>query len=239
MSTSETTTRHDLFDHGRADWHADPRSAFDALDRRAELQEVVRRCLSRAMGPFPGLAWRRNAPPCKPCSVRSIETIRCATGIRKPQRVRYLRLIERVLDHVREIELASTNPARFHCPRMGRPAWEKRPRQRTNGFLTHGERAALLAHLFSPLDNLPNLTKGQRWRERRVSCPGRRLSRWRTENGEAAALTVSCYRLATTVVKKSNRAPLRSRARHDWRLLPSPCSTFGSASEKPRDCKVN
>src|SRR6202012_1779399 len=93
----------------------------------------------------------------------AIEQFVAQLGIRKTQRARYLRLIERVLDHVREIELASTNPARF-IAQDGEAAWRDARENEPTGFLAHGERAALIRYLFSPIGDLPT---GQLWRERR------------------------------------------------------------------------
>ena len=63
--------------------------------------------------------------------------------IRKTQRMRYLRLIERVLDHIRRTEYASTNPARF-IAQDGEASWRKARDNEPTGFLTPAERATLL-----------------------------------------------------------------------------------------------
>jgi site-specific recombinase XerD len=221
MSASETTTRHDLFDHGRADWHADPHSAFDAWIAGQNFRKSSADVYRAQWGLF--LDWlgakRTNL---QTVQRPAIELFVAQLAIRKPQRVRYLRLIERVLDHVREIELASTNPARF-IAQDGEAAWRNARDNEPTGFLAHGERAALLAYLFSPLDNLPNLTKGRRWRERRDRALVAAFLGGGLKTGEAAALTVSCYRWQQPWLKVESGNPALAR---ETRLAPFAIALF-------------
>ena len=117
--------------------------------------------------------------------------------------MRYLRLIERVLDHVREIESAATNPARF-IAQDGNAAWRKARDNEPTGFLTHDERALLVAHLFSPIGRLP---AGQRWRERRDRALVAAFLGGGVKTGEAAQLTVDAMRPARPILPSMRRIP--------------------------------
>ncbi|MDR5754469.1 MULTISPECIES: site-specific integrase [unclassified Caballeronia] len=178
----------DFFDRQRADWHSDPQIAFDAWlakqDFRASSADVYR----AQWGLF--LDWLKvRRTTLRTVERQVIEEFVTQLDIRRPQRVRYLRLIERVLDHVREIEMASTNPARF-IAQDGDAPWRDARENEPTGFLAHGERARLIAHLFAPLGDLSN---GQRWRERRDRALVAAFLGGGVKTGEAAALTVSCY----------------------------------------------
>jgi integrase len=128
-------------------------------------------------------------------------------AIRKPQRVRYLRLIERVLDHVREIESASTNPARF-IAQDGEAAWRNARDNEPTGFLNHAERTALITQLFSPL---PALSIGQRWRARRDRALVAVFLGGGLKTGEAAALTVSCVNKGSPWITIEAANPMLTR----------------------------
>jgi site-specific recombinase XerD len=178
----------DIFDHQRADWLADPQTAFDswlaAQQFRASSADVYR----AQWGNFlEWLAARRKT--LQTVQRPAIEQFVAELDIRRPQRARYLRLIERVLDHVREVEMASTNPARF-IAQDGDAAWRKARDNEPTGFLTHDERAKLIGHLFAPLGPMP---AGQRWRERRDRALVAAFLGAGVKTGEAAALTLSCY----------------------------------------------
>jgi site-specific recombinase XerD len=215
MNASETAPKRDLFDHGRTDWHADPHSAFDAWIAGQNFRKSSADVYRAQWGLF--LDWlgakRTNLQTVQRAA---IEQFVAQLEIRKPQRVRYLRLIERVLDHVREIELASTNPARF-IAQDGEAAWRNARDNEPTGFLAHGERAALRAYLFSPIDNLANLSKGHRWRERRDRALVAVFLGGGLKTGEAAALTVSCYRWQQPWLKVEAANPNLSR---ETRLAP-------------------
>jgi site-specific recombinase XerD len=192
MSASDKTRKHDLFDHARADWHADPHSAFDAWIAGQNFRKSSADVYRAQWGLF--LDWLgAKRTSLQTVQRAAIEQFVAQLEIRKPQRVRYLRLIERVLDHVREIELASTNPARF-IAQDGEAAWRNARDNEPTGFLAQSERAALVAYLLSPLDDLPELTQGHRWRERRDHALVGAFLGGGLKTSEAAALTVSCYR---------------------------------------------
>jgi site-specific recombinase XerD len=221
MNRPETTPKGDLFDHGRADWHADPHSAFDAWIAGQNFRKSSADVYRAQWGLF--LDWlgakRTNLQTVQRAA---IEQFVAQLEIRKPQRARYLRLIERVLDHVREIELASTNPARF-IAQDGEAAWRNARDNEPTGFLAHGERAALIAYLFSPLDDLPNLTKGHRWRERRDLALVAAFLGGGLKTSEAAALTVSCYRWQQPWLKVESGNPAHTR---ETRLAPFAIALF-------------
>ena len=106
----------DIFERERASWYADPVSAFDAWMAGQAFKASSANVYRAQWGLF--VEWldvkRVNL---KTVDRPAIEQFVTQLDIRKPQRVRYLRLIERVLDHVRQIELASTNPASVYCTR--------------------------------------------------------------------------------------------------------------------------
>ncbi|CDY75139.1 Probable integrase/recombinase protein [Caballeronia glathei] len=178
----------DIFDQQRADWQSNPQIAFDAWLAQQEFRTSSAEVYRAQWGLF--LEWLKAKRTTLHSVQRpTIEEFVTQLNIRRPQRVRYLRLIERVLDHVREIEMASTNPARF-IAQDGDAAWRNARDNEPTGFLAQSERALLVAHLFSPLGHLSN---GQRWRERRDRALVAAFLGGGVKTGEAAALTVSCY----------------------------------------------
>ena len=196
----------DLFDQVREDWRRDPRIAFDAWLAKQNFRRSSAEVYQAQWGLFlDWLAVRRK-------DLRSVDTQTIADfvaglAIRKPQRVRYLRLIERVLDHVREIESASTNPARF-IAQDGEAAWRNARDNEPTGFLTNGERALLVAHLFSPVTDL---SSAQRWRERRDRALIAVFLGGGLKTGEARTLTVSCVSVGSPWVVVDSPNPLLTR----------------------------
>src|ERR1700744_88157 len=206
MNRPETTPKGDLFDHGRADWHADPHSAFDAWIAGQNFRKSSADAYRAQWGLF--LDWlgakRTNLQTVQRAA---IEQFVAQLEIRKPQRARYLRLIERVLDHVGKIELASTNPARF-IAQDGEAAWRNARDNEPTGFLSHAERTTLIAHLFSPL---PDLSAAQRWRERRDRALIAVFLGGGLKTGESAALTVSCVNVGSPWVTIESANPMLTR----------------------------
>jgi len=179
---------HEIFDHERANWYADPRSAFDSWMAQQAFKASSADVYRAQWGLF--LDWLTvKRSDLQTVDRLAIEQFVTQLEIRKPQRIRYLRLIERVLDHVREIEMASTNPARF-IAQDGEAPWRDARENEPTGFLAHGERAALISYVFSPIGDL---TTGQRWRERRDRALIGAFLGGGIKTGEAAALTVSSY----------------------------------------------
>ncbi|MBV8629127.1 MAG: tyrosine-type recombinase/integrase [Paraburkholderia sp.] len=177
----------DLFDQQREDWRRDPRIAFDAWLANQNFRRSSAEVYRAQWGLF--LDWLKvRHKSITTVDTRTIADFVASLEIRKPQRVRYLRLIERVLDHVREIEMASTNPARF-IAQDGEAAWRNARDNEPTGFLTSSERAMLVAHLFAPLSDL---SAAARWRERRDRALIAVFLGGGVKTGKARVLTVSC-----------------------------------------------
>lgn len=186
-SRNRHTPRTDLFDQQREDWRRDPQAAFDAWLAKQNFRSSSADVYRAQWGLF--LDWLKlRRKSITSVDMQTIADFVAGLDIKKPQRVRYLRLIERVLDHVREIELASTNPARF-IAQDGEAAWRNARDNEPTGFLTSSERAMLIAHLFSPLDEL---SAAARWRERRDRALIAVFLGGGLKTGEARTLTVSC-----------------------------------------------
>jgi len=196
----------DLFDQEREDWRRDPRIAFDAWLARQNFRRSSAEVYQAQWGLF--LEWLNvRHQSLTTVDTRTIADFVASLAIRKPQRVRYLRLIERVLDHVREIEVASTNPARF-IAQDGEAAWRNARDNEPTGFLTARERALLIAHLFSPV---VGLSAAQRWRERRDRALIAVFLGGGLKTGEARTLTVSCVNAGSAWVAIDSPNPLMTR----------------------------
>jgi site-specific recombinase XerD len=196
----------DLFDQEREDWRRDPRIAFDAWLAKQQFRKSSAKVYQAQWGLFLDWLKVRHANLIT-VDTRTIADFVAGLAIRKPQRVRYLRLIERVLDHVREIELASTNPARF-IAQDGEAAWRNARDNEPTGFLTSHERALLVAHLFSPVSQL---TAAQRWRERRDRALIAVFLGGGLKTGEARTVTVSCVAAGSPWVVIESPNPLMTR----------------------------
>ncbi|WP_144139034.1 tyrosine-type recombinase/integrase [Paraburkholderia sp. BCC1884] len=196
----------DLFDQQREDWRRDPQIAFDAWLAKQHFRRSSATVYQAQWGLF--LDWLGIRQK----SLVTVDTLTIAEfvaslEVKKPQRLRYLRLIERVLDHVREIESAGTNPARF-IAQDGEAAWRNARENEPTGFLSHAERTALIAHLFAPL---PGLSEAQRWRERRDRALIAVFLGGGLKTGEAIALTVSCVNAGSPWVTIESANPMLTR----------------------------
>ena len=208
---SDTPTRpeeKDLFDRGSSDWIASPETAFDAWlamqDYRRSSADVYR----AQWGAF--LTWLRTHQK----NLATVDTASIAhfvgeLPIRKTQRMRYLRLIERVLDHIRRTELASTNPARF-IAQDGEATWRKARDNEPTGFLTPAERAKLLAYLFSPI----GVSGSAYWKERRDRALVAVFLGAGVKTGEARVLTISCINTSGTSLQIPSTHPDFARETH-------------------------
>jgi integrase len=196
----------DLFDQEREDWRHDPRIAFDAWLAKQQFRKSSAEVYQAQWGLFLDWLKVRHANLIT-VDTRTIADFVAGLAIRKPQRVRYLRLIERVLDHVREIELASTNPARF-IAQDGEAAWRNARDNEPTGFLTSHERALLVAHLFS---SVTELSAAHRWRERRDRALIAVFLGGGLKTGEARTLTVSCVTAGSPWVVIESPNPLMTR----------------------------
>jgi site-specific recombinase XerD len=196
----------DLFDQAREDWRRDPRIAFDAWLAKQQFRKSSAEVYQAQWGLF--LDWLKvRHTNLITVDSKTIADFVAGLAIRKPQRVRYLRLIERVLDHVREIELASTNPARF-IAQDGEAAWRNARDNEPTGFLSSHERALLVAHLFSPV---AELSAAQRWRERRDRALIAVFLGGGLKTGEARKLAVSCVTAGSPWVVIESPNPLMTR----------------------------
>jgi integrase len=196
----------DLFDQAREDWRRDPRIAFDAWLAKQNFRRSSAEVYRAQWGLF--LDWlavrHKNLGS---VDTRAIADFVAGLAIRKPQRVRYLRLIERVLDHVREIESASTNPARF-IAQDGEAVWRNARDNEPTGFLTNAERARLITYLFSPVTGL---SAAQRWRERRDRALIAVFLGGGLKTGEARSITVSCASLGSPWLVIESPNPMLTR----------------------------
>jgi len=196
----------DLFDQQREDWRLDPQIAFDAWLAKQDFRRSSALVYQAQWGQF--LDWLgARQKGLATVDTPAIAEFVAGLDIKKTQRMRYLRLIERVLDHVREIESASTNPARF-IAQDGEAAWRNARDNDPTGFLTHAERTALIAQLFA---SLPDLSTGQRWRERRDRALIAVFLGGGLKTDEAAALTVSCVREGMAWVTIESANPILTR----------------------------
>ncbi|QGZ63825.1 tyrosine-type recombinase/integrase [Paraburkholderia acidisoli] len=187
-----STSSRDLFDQRRADWQRDPVGAFDAWlvsqDLRRSSADVYRVQWGRFLE---WLALKRKT--IMTVDTGTIAEFVASLEVKKPQRLRYLRLIERVLDHIREIELASTNPARF-IAQDGEAAWRNARENEPTGFLNADERAAIIGKLFSPL---VEQSAAKRWRERRDRALVAIFLGGGLKTGDAIALTLDCVAIGS------------------------------------------
>jgi site-specific recombinase XerD len=198
----------DLFDRGAADWLLSPETAFDAWlamqDYRRSSADVYR----AQWGAF--LAWlRTHGKNLATVDTASIANFVGELPIRKTQRMRYLRLIERVLDHIRRTELASTNPARF-IAQDGEAGWRNARDNEPTSFLTPAERAKLLAHLFSPI----GVSGSAYWKERRDRALVAAFLGAGVKTGEARVLTISCINTSGTSLLIPSTHPDFAREAH-------------------------
>lgn len=196
----------DLFDQTREDWRRDPRIAFDAWLAKQQFRRSSAEVYQAQWGLF--LDWlAASHKNLHSVDTRAIADFVAGLEIRKPQRVRYLRLIERVLDHVREIESASTNPARY-IAQDGEAAWRNARDNEPTGFLTNDERALLIAHLFSPVTSL---SMAQRWREKRDRALIAVFLGGGLKTGEARSITVTCASAGSPWVVIESPNPMLTR----------------------------
>lgn len=176
----------DLFDRRPSDWIASPEAAFDAWLAMQDYRQSSADVYRAQWGAF--LTWlRAHQKNLATVDTASIADFVGELPIKKTQRMRYLRLIERVLDHIRRTELAATNPARF-IAQDGEATWRKARDNEPTGFLAPAERAKLLAYLFSPI----GVSGAAQWKERRDRALVAAFLGAGVKTGEARVLTISC-----------------------------------------------
>ncbi|MPW15481.1 tyrosine-type recombinase/integrase [Paraburkholderia sp. CNPSo 3157] len=220
----------DLFDQQRRDWLVDPRTAFDAWLASQNFRHSSAEVYRAQWGLF--LEWlQARHKNLVTVDMRSIAEFVAGLSIRKPQRARYLRLIERVLDHVREIELASTNPARF-IAQDGEAEWRNARDNEPTGFLTSAERSALIAHLSSPV---AHLSPAQRWRERRDRALIAVFLGGGIKTGEARTLPLGCVTAGSQWIVIEAANPLFTRR---TRLAPFAVSILNTWLEERKQAEL-
>ncbi|MCA8193403.1 tyrosine-type recombinase/integrase [Burkholderia vietnamiensis] len=198
----------DLFDRGASDWIVSPDTAFDAWLAMQEYRRSSADVYRAQWGAF--LAWlRANQKNLATVDTASIANFVGELPIRKTQRMCYLRLIERVLDHIRQTELASTNPARF-IAQDGEATWRHARDNEPTGFLTPAERAKLLAYLFSPI----GVSGSAYWKERRDRALVAAFLGAGVKTGEARVLTISCINTSGTSLHIPSTHPDFARETH-------------------------
>jgi site-specific recombinase XerD len=198
----------DLFEPRAADWAAQPDAAFDAWLATQSFRRSSADVYRAQWGAF--LAWLGERQ--KDLATVDTQSIALFVGelpIKKTQRIRYLRLIERVLDHVRRSEYGSTNPARF-IAQDGEASWRSARDNDPTGFLAPAERAALLASLFSPLP----AGGSAHWKERRDRALVAAFLGAGLKTGEARALTISCIKSDATTLMVHASQPDDPRETH-------------------------
>lgn len=197
-----------MFDRGASDWIVSPDTAFDAWLAMQEYRRSSADVYRAQWGAF--LAWlRANQKNLATVDTASIANFVGELPIRKTQRMRYLRLIERVLDHIRQTELASTNPARF-IAQDGEATWRHARDNEPTGFLTPAERAKLLAYLFSPI----GVSGSAYWKERRDRALVAAFLGAGVKTGEARVLTISCINTSGTSLHIPSTHPDFARETH-------------------------
>lgn len=223
---ASSTSSRDLFDQKRADWQRDPAGAFDAWlvsqDLRRSSADVYRVQWGRFLE---WLALKRKT--IMTVDTGTIAEFVASLDVKKPQRLRYLRLIERVLDHVREIELASTNPARF-IAQDGEAAWRNARENEPTGFLNAADRAAIIGRLFSPL---VEQSAAKRWRERRDRALVAIFLGGGLKTGDAIALKLDCVAIGSEWVTIEADNPVFTRV---TRLAPFAVDVLGAWLEARR-----
>ena len=217
----------DIFDQQRDDWHTDPQVAFDAWLAKQEFRASSAGVYRAQWGLF--LEWLK-AKRTNLHSVErpAIEQFVAQLEIRRPQRMRYLRLIERVLDHVREIE------------------WRRRTRLASSRRMAkrHGARRAktnrpAFSRMANALAGRPSVCADRGCRPDSVGVSVatgrcRRVSgRWR-ENGGSGSLTVVAIARGRPAYRRRRRIP-RLSGKRGSPPSPSHSSTTGSANARRSD----
>lgn len=153
----------DLFDQRNDDWTRDPRRAFDAW--------LVKQAFRRSSAEVYQAQWNHFIDWLD-LQQRSLANVDSGTigqfldslATRKQQRTRYLRIIERVYEHLAKQQPDLPNPARGAAlkpePDTG---WQMAKSNEPTGFLNPDERDALFTQLQAPLPKSPVA----RWRELR------------------------------------------------------------------------
>jgi site-specific recombinase XerD len=153
----------DLFDQRNDDWTRDPRRAFDAW--------LVKQAFRRSSAEVYQAQWNHfidwlelQHRTLGNADSGVVGQFLDSLATRKQQRTRYLRLIERVYDHLAKQQPQLPNPARGAALRPAPDTgWQMAQTNEPTGFLSPDECDALAARVHAPLPHSP----GARWRELR------------------------------------------------------------------------
>jgi site-specific recombinase XerD len=153
----------DLFDQRVDDWERDPRRAFDAWLVKQSFRHSSAQVYQAQWNHFVDwLDLRRRT--LRSADAGLVGQFLDSLATRKQQRARYLRLIERVYDHLAKQQPRLPNPARGAALNPDPAAdWPMAPANEPTGFLTPAERERLVTQLMAPLP----ATSRTRWRELR------------------------------------------------------------------------
>ncbi|RKP46219.1 tyrosine-type recombinase/integrase [Pararobbsia silviterrae] len=216
--TSHSPTRSapsptDLFDQRHDDWTRDPRRAFDAW--------LVKQAFRRSSAEVYQAQWNHFIDWLE-LRGRSMANIDAglvgefldSLATRKQQRTRYLRLIERVYDHLAKHVAELPNPARGAALKPAPDThWQLASENEPTGFLNADERAALAARMHAPLPRSP----GARWRALRDRALVGVFLGAGLKTGEAQALPEHSLARADGWLEIGNADPRLTR-----RICPAP-----------------
>jgi site-specific recombinase XerD len=203
----------DLFDQRADDWERDPRRAFDAWLVKQSFRHSSAQVYQAQWNHFVDwLDLRRRT--LRSADAGLVGQFLDSLATRKQQRARYLRLIERVYDHLAKQQPRLSNPARGAALNPDPAAdWPMAPANEPTGFLTPGEREALVAQLAAPLPR----TQRTRWRELRDRALLAAFLGAGLKTGEAQALPERCLARADGWLQIESVDP---RLTHRTRPLP-------------------
>ena len=153
----------DLFDQRNDDWTRDPRRAFDAW--------LVKQAFRRSSAEVYQAQWNHfidwldlHRRTLANVDAGLVGQFLDGLDTRKQQRTRYLRLVERVYDHLAKQQPDLPNPARGAALKPAPDTdWQMAAANEPTGFLSTHEREALAQRVRAPLPKSP----GKRWRELR------------------------------------------------------------------------
>lgn len=153
----------DLFHQTPGDWTRDPIAAFDNWlseeGYKASSAEVYRALWHRF------LEWLNERQiPLERVDNATMENFLETRKVRREQRARYLRLIERAFDQIRRAQLGTANPARGAALVID-AEWKKTKANDPTSFLTVVERTSMIMALAQPLES--ELSGTNLWREAR------------------------------------------------------------------------
>jgi site-specific recombinase XerD len=223
----------DLFDQRTDDWERDPRRAFDAWLVKQSFRHSSAQVYQAQWNHF--IDWldlRRRT--LKSADAGLVGQFLDSLATRKQQRARYLRLIERVYDHLAKQQPRLSNPARGAALNPAPEAdWPMARANEPTGFLRPAEREALDAHLVTPLPRTP----ARRWRELRDRALLAAFLGAGIKTGEAQALPerflarsdgwLQIENVDPRLTRRTRPLPFARRAFDAWLTARAEASTAG------------